>query len=68
MGGKDDDDAPQEADLRMDWIGEKVCATLKIKMDKFKDMDEVNPKPFLRRSCLTFGSTGVAIPPQGFLR
>ena len=45
MGGKDDDDAPQEADLRMDWIGERVCATLKLKLDKFNDMDEVAESP-----------------------
>jgi len=40
MGGNDDDDAPIVVDLRQDWIAAKVCETLKIKPEKFNDMDE----------------------------
>jgi len=39
MGGEDDD-APIAVDLRQDWIAEKVCETLKIKKDKFDNMEE----------------------------
>jgi hypothetical protein len=39
--GKDDDEEVQQNDGRMDWISERVCSTLKVKPDKFADMDEV---------------------------
>ena len=44
MGGEDDD-APIAVDLRQDWIAEKVCETLKIKKDKFDNMEEVITLP-----------------------
>eukprot|EP00656_Telonema_subtile_P018040 TRINITY_DN1972_c0_g1_i10.p1 TRINITY_DN1972_c0_g1~~TRINITY_DN1972_c0_g1_i10.p1 ORF type:complete len:4525 (-),score=1414.93 TRINITY_DN1972_c0_g1_i10:97-13671(-) len=40
MGAQDDNDGPQQVDLRMEWIAEKVCATLKIKPEKFNEIDE----------------------------
>lgn len=44
MGGKDDDDdKPMAVDVRQDWIAAKVCETLKIKKDKFDNMEEVLP-------------------------
>ena len=46
MGGKDDDDdKPMAVDVRQDWIAAKVCETLKIKKDKFDNMEEVLPLP-----------------------
>jgi len=39
--GKNDDEEEAVADNRMSWIKDRVCLALKVKPDKFDDMDEV---------------------------
>ncbi len=68
--GKDDDEATPQNDGRMvsclrqvwpshvhcvqDWLKERVCATLKVKPEKFADMDEVpGGAPPIAREILT---------------
>jgi hypothetical protein len=41
MGKKGDDEEEAPPDLRLGWLEERVCASLKVKPEKFKDMDEV---------------------------